>query len=257
MKFEEINVLLVDNEVDFLEQAKSILEKKDERFVIETSETVEDALRCIENKDIDVIVSDYRMPEIDGIEFLRILREEKDRSIPFILFTARGWEEVAMNALNLGADKYIWKKEELALYDKKQKEPAEQYEVLAKEIVNEVEKHESKKNMEFIRNTIESSKAGILFIAPDGKILYGNKTVRNILGYDKKEIQDINISDIDSRFEEDERGDFWKRLKEEKSMTFETELEGKDSKILSVDISSNYVMHEDREIEFAFVRKKT
>ncbi|MFW5945891.1 MAG: response regulator [Candidatus Natronoplasma sp.] len=257
MKFEEINLLLVDNEVDFLEQAKSILKEKDERFVIETSKTVKDALKRIENKNIDVIVSDYRMPDKDGIEFLRILREEKDNSIPFIIFTGRGWEEVAMNALNFGANKYIWKKEELTLYDKKQEEPAGQYDLLAKEIVNEFKKLESKKTLEFIHHIIERSKDGIFCIAPDGRILYGNKNVRDMLGYDKRELQDMNISDIDSRFQEDERDDFWKRLKEEKSITLETEQEGKDGTILPVKMTSNYLKHEDRELEFAFIRENT
>ncbi len=257
MKLEEINVLLVDNEVDFLEQAKSILKEKDDRFVIEISETVEDALRCIENKDIDVIVSDYRMPEKDGIEFLRILREEKDNSTPFIIFTGRGWEEVAMNALNLGANKYIWKKEELTLYDKKQEEPVGQFDLLAKEILEEVKKYENEKTTEFIRDIIERSEDGIFCIAPDGRILYGNKTVRNMLGYDKNELQDINICELFSSFQEDEREDFWERLKEEKSITSETEQEGKDGTIFPVKMTSTYLMHEDRELEFAFVRENT
>ncbi len=254
MRLEEINVLLVDDELDILEQSKIILKEKDDRFVIHTSNNVDDALELIENKNIDVVVSDYRMPEKDGIEFLRILREKKDNEIPFILFTGKGWEEVAMKALNLGANKYIWKKEELNLYDRTEGEPIQQYDILANEIVDEVEKYENKKTMEIMRKTIEKAKDGIFWVTPEGKILYGNQRVRNKLGYDQKEIQSLSISDIDPEFQEEKRENYWKKLKEKESRTFETEHQAKDGTIFNVEINSNYVRHEDEELEFAFVR---
>jgi len=255
MGFEDINVLLVDDEMDFLEQAKTILKKKDGRFVIKTSDDVDEALELIEDKKIDVVVSDYRMPDKDGIEFLKILREEKENNIPFILFTGRGWEEVAMNALNIGANKYIWKKEELNLYDKTQERFVEQYEVLANEIIKEVEKYENKKTIELMRHTIEKAKDGIFWISDEGKILYANETIRDILGYDQKEIKNLHVSDIDPTFQKENRKNFWKRLKQEGSITFETEHEAKDGNIYPVEITTNYVRHEDSELEFAFVRE--
>ena len=54
----------------------------------------------------DVVVSDYEMPLKNGLEFLKELREQKN-DIPFILFTGKGREDVAVKALNLGADSYI------------------------------------------------------------------------------------------------------------------------------------------------------
>jgi CheY-like chemotaxis protein len=54
----------------------------------------------------DVIVSDYQMPDKDGLEFLRELRE-KDNRTPFIIFTGKGREEVVIKALNLGAVQYL------------------------------------------------------------------------------------------------------------------------------------------------------
>ncbi|MEF8835089.1 MAG: response regulator [Candidatus Thermoplasmatota archaeon] len=255
MSLEEINVLLVDDEQDFLEQEKEVLKEKDDRFVIETSDNVEEALELLENKNMDAVVSDYQMPEKDGIEFLRILREEKENRIPFILFTGRGWEEVAMNALNYGADKYIWKKEELNLYNKTQDELVEQYEILAQELVNEVKKYEDEKTMELMRHTIEKAEDGIFWVSLEGEILYGNEKVREMVGYDQKEIQDLTIYDIDTSFSEDEREDAWEKLKEEGSRRFETEHEAKDGTTFPVKVTSNYISHEDRELEFAFVRK--
>ena len=56
----------------------------------------------------DAVVSDYEMPEMNGIELLKTLRG-KGSEIPFIIYTGRGREEVVIEALNEGADYYLQK----------------------------------------------------------------------------------------------------------------------------------------------------
>ena len=56
----------------------------------------------------DAIISDYQMPEMDGITFLKELKASGNTT-PFIIFTGRGREEVAIEALNEGADFYLQK----------------------------------------------------------------------------------------------------------------------------------------------------
>lgn len=254
MESSEIKVLLVDDEQDFLEQAISLLQEEEERFVFKTSESVDNAIKLIEeDTDIDAVVSDYHMPEKDGIEFLRILRKEMDSDIPFILFTGKGWEEVAMQALNLGASKYIWKNEEPNIYG--QKSPVNQYEILAREIVKEVKKHKNKKNLKLTKRTIEKAREGIFWITAEGEILYANKTVREMLGYDQDELTNMTIFDIDPSIEQEDREGSWKRLKKEVSVTFDTKHQAKNGKIFPVEITSNYIRHENKELEFAFVRR--
>lgn len=104
----KIDVLLVDDEPNLLKQASLVLEKEDQ-LNIRTTTSAQEALELMENNDFDVIISDYKMPEIDGLEFLEIIRTEKKENIPFIIFTGRGREEIAMKALNLGANRYIQK----------------------------------------------------------------------------------------------------------------------------------------------------
>jgi PAS domain S-box-containing protein len=99
-----IHVLHVDDEVDLLKSTKQILELHGP-FQVETASSVKDAMQKIEKKAFDVVVSDYVMPERTGLDFLKELRE-RGNNIPFILFTGKGKEEVAINALNLGADYY-------------------------------------------------------------------------------------------------------------------------------------------------------
>ena len=101
-----INVLYVDDEQDLLEIGKLFL-GEDKQLSVDTALSVEMALQALEKKRYDVIVSDYQMPEINGIDFLKMVNKKCE--IPFILFTGRGREEVAMEAINNGASFYVQK----------------------------------------------------------------------------------------------------------------------------------------------------
>jgi DNA-binding NtrC family response regulator len=102
-----LSVLYVDDEPLLLNVCKMYLERRQDIFVSVAS-TVENALKLIETLSFDVIISDYQMPGTDGIGFLKILNE-KNSSIPFILFTGRGREEIMTEAINNGAIYYIQK----------------------------------------------------------------------------------------------------------------------------------------------------
>jgi len=73
---------------------------------VDTAGSVHEALSVLEGKRYDGIISDYQMPDVDGLDFLLYVRENFGE-IPFILFTGRGREEVVISALNRGAD-YYW-----------------------------------------------------------------------------------------------------------------------------------------------------
>jgi len=73
----------------------------DSSFEIDPACCVDEALKKLATDDYDAVVSDYQMPQKNGLQFLTQLREQKNE-IPFILFTGKGREEVAIKALNLG-----------------------------------------------------------------------------------------------------------------------------------------------------------
>src|SRR4030066_760494 len=100
-----IRVLHVDDYAYFLNTAKQILEMQGS-FQVETARSVEEAKERIKEKTFDVIVSDYVMPGKNGLDFLKELKDS-GCNIPFILFTGKGREEVAIKALNLGVDGYF------------------------------------------------------------------------------------------------------------------------------------------------------
>ncbi|MGB8309216.1 MAG: PAS domain S-box protein [Methanoregula sp.] len=100
-------VLYVDDEPALLDVGKFFLEETSE-FTVVTASSASVALDRLKSNDIKAIVSDYQMPGIDGIEFLKQVRA-KDKAIPFILFTGRGREEIAIQAFENGADYYLQK----------------------------------------------------------------------------------------------------------------------------------------------------
>lgn len=102
-----IRVLCVDDERSFLELARIMLDRYGEMH-IETASSGKEALEVLSRERFDVILADYVMPGMNGIELLRALRGRGDET-PYIVFTGKGRESVAMDALNSGADLYIQK----------------------------------------------------------------------------------------------------------------------------------------------------
>ncbi|MDD1687370.1 PAS domain S-box protein [Methanoregula sp.] len=102
-----ISVLYVDDEPDLLILARIFLERAG-GFQVATSTSAQESLDSPSLPSYDAIVSDYQMPGMDGIEFLTAIRE-RIGTIPFILFTGRGREEVVIDAINNGADFYLQK----------------------------------------------------------------------------------------------------------------------------------------------------
>jgi PAS domain S-box-containing protein len=102
-----ISVLFVDDEPALLEITRLYLEKSGS-MTVETCRSALEALGLLKNRSFDVIVSDYEMPLMDGIMFLKILRAEGNDT-PFLIFTGKGREHIVIEALNNGADFYLQK----------------------------------------------------------------------------------------------------------------------------------------------------
>ena len=102
-----LRVLCVDDEQDLLDVGKQFLEAGGEIF-FDTCTSARAALDLLNTKRYDAIVSDYRMPDIDGIQLLVEVRERYG-PVPFIIFTGKGREEIAVEAFENGADFYLQK----------------------------------------------------------------------------------------------------------------------------------------------------
>jgi PAS domain S-box-containing protein len=102
-----IRVLLVDDEPALCDITKIFLEREGD-IAVTPSLSAEEALNIIEPEHFDVVVSDYEMPGMSGIDLLKALNA-RGLSVPVIIFTGRGREEVVIDALNNGAEYYLQK----------------------------------------------------------------------------------------------------------------------------------------------------
>ncbi len=131
-----IRLLLVDDEPLMLTVSKTFLEKDDADIECDTCSAAQEALEKLAVSSYDAIVSDYDMPEMDGIALLKAVRKA-DPDLPFILLTGRGREEVVIEALNYGADFYL----------QKSLEPKVLYAELASKIGYAVDRHRARESL--------------------------------------------------------------------------------------------------------------
>lgn len=104
-----LKVLIVDDEPALLEQAEIFLPRENDILSVETTTSGEEALQMVRSGDFDAVVSDYLLPDVDGIEILRRLREEGS-DIPFVMVTGRDDPEARETSLEDGADRFFEKK---------------------------------------------------------------------------------------------------------------------------------------------------
>jgi len=104
-----IRILHVEDEKGALEITKLFLKRKGyNNFKITPVLSAEQTLEKLKYESFDILLSDYKMPGMNGLEFLEELRKNGN-DIPFIIFTGKGEEKVAMEAINKGANRYIKK----------------------------------------------------------------------------------------------------------------------------------------------------
>jgi PAS domain S-box-containing protein len=106
-----LSVLIVDDEEEVLSVTRLFLERFGDMSV-STTRSAKESLGLLNTRTFDAIIVDYDMPEINGIEFLKILRSKGDTT-PVIIFTGVGREYAAIEALNNGANFFLKKGEDV------------------------------------------------------------------------------------------------------------------------------------------------
>ncbi len=124
-----IRTLHVDDDEMFGTVTAELLESVEPRLDVVSVTSATAGLDRLADGEVDCVVSDYDMPGGNGIEFLERVREQHPR-LPFILFTGKGSEEVASDAVSVGVTDYLQKEAGI-----------DQYTVLANRIVNATEKY--------------------------------------------------------------------------------------------------------------------
>ena len=173
-----IGVLHVDDDVGMGEFVQEFLEDRRDGFEVTFVPDAGEALdRFTERPDaFDCIVSDYQMPEMDGLELLTRVREV-DSDVPFVLFTGRGSEEIASDAISAGVTEYLQKAGGM-----------DRYELLANRIENLVEHYRAEARFRRALQAMEWSREGIALLDQAGQFVYVNYAYAEILGQERDDL---------------------------------------------------------------------
>jgi two-component system, chemotaxis family, chemotaxis protein CheY len=104
-----LKVLVVDDQFSVRQMTRLSLEKIGVRMIHE-AENGQEALLKAMSQPLDLIISDFNMPEMDGLGLLRAVRSNQAiRKLPFILITGRGDRELVVKAAQAGVNNYVVK----------------------------------------------------------------------------------------------------------------------------------------------------
>ena len=186
-------VALIDDEEDIRDVLSVALQ--DSGYDVITAEDGETGLRMCEETSPQIVITDIRMPGMDGLQVLEALKK-KYPDIEVIVATAFGEMDVAIQALQLDASDFITKpiSDEalhLALNRAKarftSKKQLKDYTALLEREKAETSR-ELFKTIAFQRNLIEGSMDGILGCDENKRVIIFNKSMQKMLGYDSKEV---------------------------------------------------------------------
>lgn len=173
----EISILHVDDDAALTDMVATFLERTDEQFAVETAANATEGLDRLDDATFDCVVSDYDMDERNGIEFLRAVRQQYPQ-LPFILYTGKGSEEVASEAISAGVTDYLQKESGTS-----------QYQVLANRIRNAVERTRVRSRLadreRHLRLFFERSPLGVIEWDESMTVARMNEKAEEILGYDE------------------------------------------------------------------------
>ncbi|WP_317137589.1 response regulator [Methanochimaera problematica] len=184
-----ISVLYVDDEPMLLDIGKIYIEKSG-NFNVTKAQNANAGIDLLKDKSFDCIISDYQMPGMDGIEFLKQIRN-KGNNTPFIIFTGKGREEIVIEAINNGADFYV----------QKGGEPKSQFTELLHKIRHAVSARKSGeeliKSEKKYKYLVENSPNFIFSYDLDNRFKSANSALCEFLGLSEEEIIGKNYEELD------------------------------------------------------------
>jgi PAS domain S-box-containing protein len=170
-----IDVLHVDDDPSVLDLTEAYFERELDAVSVTSVTDPEEALDRLGEGAFDCVVSDYDMPAMDGLEFFDALRERHQKT-PFVLYTGKGSEEIASQALNAGVTGYF------------QKGGPEQLRRLANRVDQAVEEHRTKEIADRYSTVIEALGYPVYVVDETGEFRFVNEPFAELTGYDREEI---------------------------------------------------------------------
>lgn len=188
---DQIRILHVDDDLDFLTITKKILEFSHNLNCNITTLNESTAVpHLLKGGSFDIIVSDYSMPMMDGLEVLQLVRTV-DKTIPFIMFTGQSREQIAVDALNLGANRYLMKGGDMEAQFK------ELWHAIETLVMNQRREKHHQSTLKIYITILESISDAVFVTDQSGEFWFICGNVKRLFGSTAKEINKLgNISRV-------------------------------------------------------------
>ena len=170
-----IKLLHVDDDQSVLDVTKSFLEAEIETLNVTSVSDPTEVLAKLHEQTFHCVISDYEMPTHDGLELLGQVREQYP-DIPFVLYTGKGSEEIAAEAINAGVTGYL------------QKGGPDQIRRLANRVQHAAVEHRTRIESERYSTVLQALNYPIYVVNDSAEFEYINEAFVELTGYDRKEI---------------------------------------------------------------------
>jgi PAS domain S-box-containing protein len=171
----EIRVLHVDDDPSVLDLTSAFLNRELNSVSVATEATPDDALNRLETEQFDCVISDYDMPETTGLELFEEISEDH-QLLPFVLYTGKGSEEIASQAVNAGVTGYF------------QKGGADQQRRLANRVKQAAEEYHTRIEADRYSTVLRALEYPIYVVDEMGVFSYINDAMLDLTGYEREEI---------------------------------------------------------------------
>ncbi|AXG09720.1 hybrid sensor histidine kinase/response regulator [Haloplanus rubicundus] len=168
-------VLYVDDDEEYAALTATFLERTSDHLVVSTAASASDALDRLDDTTFDCVVSDYRMPGMDGLALFERVRD-RDDDLPFVLVTGVKDESIASEALARGVTDFVRKRP-----------GSEAFELFANRIENAIERYRATRQCRQFRSAVEHAGHVVLITDADGRIEYVNDAFEAVTGYSAAE----------------------------------------------------------------------
>lgn len=172
---QQVSVLHVDDDRSVLDLTAAFLNRELDEVSVTTATSPQVALDRLDAGQFNCVISDYEMPGMDGFELFETIREEYPL-VPFILYTGKGSEEIASQAVNAGVTGYF------------QKGGADQQRRLVNRVEQAASEYQTKIEADRYSTVLRALEYPIYVVDETGEFSYVNDAFLEMTGYDRGEI---------------------------------------------------------------------
>ena len=206
---EPLRLLHVDDDPSYLEFSVRAFERVAPEVEVTTANSAADGLARLysDGPAVDCVLSDYQMPEMDGLEFLTAVRADFP-NLPLVLVTGQGSEEVAERAFRVGVTDYYRKGSGL-----------EQFRLLHNRLERYIEAARAQSRLEVVEGELDYWKAfapAAVVLDPGGRIAAASITSRDVFGAEElDELLGLDIWELVAPAEREEIREVIERVQRE------------------------------------------